>query len=141
MHSNYTLRNSFACSDQVFTWRFRSHSSLLIGREGFPAMHLGENVCVAMKVVANCIPRGWSNLQSIHVNSEDSIALPVNNSLPRNSHRYLYPWHSHRYLYPWHSHRYLYPYTHTDISTPTHTTDIPDIPNDGAASSQEGRGD
>ena len=45
-------------------------------------MHLVENVSVAMKGVSNRIPRGWSNIQSIHIKSVDSIALPVYTSLP-----------------------------------------------------------
>ena len=58
------------------------YSSVPIGRVGFPKDHLVENVCGAMKVVASQIPRGWNNIQSIHIKSVDSISLPVFNSLP-----------------------------------------------------------
>lgn len=58
------------------------YSSVPIGRVSFPAEHVVENICGAMKGVASKIPRGWSNIQSVHIKSTDSIALPVYNSLP-----------------------------------------------------------
>ena len=53
-----------------------------MGRIGFPDGHLKENICEAMKAITQHIPRGWRNIQSIHVKSVDSVALPVYNSLP-----------------------------------------------------------
>lgn len=46
------------------------------------ADHLVENICGAMKGVASRIPRGWSNIQSVHIKSTASVALPVYASLP-----------------------------------------------------------
>ena len=53
-----------------------------MGRIGFPGSHLKENVCEAMKAIVHRIPRGWRNIQSVHIKSVDSMALPVFNSLP-----------------------------------------------------------
>ncbi len=53
-----------------------------MGRVGFPASHVVENICEAMKAVVGRIPRGWTNIQSVHIKTVDSIALPVFNSLP-----------------------------------------------------------
>ena len=35
-----------------------------------------------MRVITTKIPRGWRNIQSIHLKMVDSIALPLYNSLP-----------------------------------------------------------
>lgn len=61
---------------------FSVNSSVPIGRVGFPSKDLVENICGGMKTVASRIPRGWSSIQSVHIKSTDSIALPVFTSLP-----------------------------------------------------------
>lgn len=57
-------------------------SSIPVGRVGFPASHLVENICGAAKAVASRVPRGWNNIQSVHIKSIDSLALPLFASLP-----------------------------------------------------------
>ena len=37
---------------------------------------------MAMRGVASKVPRGLSNIQSVHLKSVDSIALPIYTSLP-----------------------------------------------------------
>ena len=41
-----------------------------------------ENIISGMRVITTKIPRGWRNVQSIHLKTVDSIALPLYNSLP-----------------------------------------------------------
>ena len=41
-----------------------------------------ENITQGMRGVASKIPRGWRNIQSVHIKTVDSIALPLYNSLP-----------------------------------------------------------
>ena len=57
-------------------------SSVPVGRVGFPAAHLSENMLEAMKGVVHCVPGGWKNIQAVHIKSVSSISLPVYNSLP-----------------------------------------------------------
>ena len=61
-------------------------SSIPVGKISFPANHLQENICEAMKAIVYRIPRGWRNIQSVHIKSVDSISLPVYNSLPPQPH-------------------------------------------------------
>lgn len=53
-----------------------------IARIGFPTRHIVENIAHGMRGVASKIPRGWRNIQSVHLKTVDSIALPLYNSLP-----------------------------------------------------------
>ena len=53
-----------------------------IGRLGQPAQHIAENILAGVKAVANKVPRGFRNFQSLHLKTVDSIALPIYNSLP-----------------------------------------------------------
>ena len=57
-------------------------SAVPVGKVSLPAEGLVENVCLAMRGVIHYIPRGWKNIQSVHIKSVDSIALPIFNSLP-----------------------------------------------------------
>ena len=41
-----------------------------------------ENITEGMRGVASKIPRGWRNIQSVHLKTVDSIALPLYNALP-----------------------------------------------------------
>ena len=53
-----------------------------IARLGQPVDHIVENVMKGMAGVTTKIPRGWKNIQVIHMKTVDSISLPVYNSLP-----------------------------------------------------------
>ena len=53
-----------------------------IGRIEYPVEHIIENVMKGMMGVISKIPRGWRNIQAVHLKTVDSIALPVYNSLP-----------------------------------------------------------
>jgi len=59
-----------------------SSSTVPVGRIGFPSGSLSENVLEAMKGVVRYVPRGWKNIQAVHIKSVSSISLPVYNSLP-----------------------------------------------------------
>ena len=68
--------------NNMFFLFFFQCSAIPVGTVGFPIEGLVENVLQAMKGVIHYIPGGWKNIQSVHVKSVDSIALPVYNSLP-----------------------------------------------------------
>ena len=53
-----------------------------IGRLGQPAQHITENILAGVKAIADRVPRGFRNFQSLHLKTVDSIALPIYNSLP-----------------------------------------------------------
>ena len=57
-------------------------SSVRIGRLGQPAQHIAENIVAGVKAIADRVPRGFRNFQSLHLKTIDSIALPIYNSLP-----------------------------------------------------------
>lgn len=57
-------------------------SSIRIGRLGQPAQHIAENIIAGVKAIADRVPRGFRNFQSLHLKTIDSIALPIYNSLP-----------------------------------------------------------
>ena len=57
-------------------------SSVRIGRLGMPAHHMVENILTGVKAIANRVPQGFRNFQSLHLKTTDSIALPIYNSLP-----------------------------------------------------------
>ena len=53
-----------------------------IGRLGQPAQHIADNVLAGVRAIADRVPRGFRNFQSLHLKTIDSIALPIYNSLP-----------------------------------------------------------
>lgn len=53
-----------------------------VGRVGFPPEDLCSNITSAIMGVASHIPRGLKNIQSVHLKTPDSIALPIHSSLP-----------------------------------------------------------
>ena len=57
-------------------------SALPIGRINDPMKNIVENIVSGMKTVTTKIPRGWRNIQAVHLKTIDSIALPIYNSLP-----------------------------------------------------------
>ncbi len=57
-------------------------SSVRIGRLGQPSQHIAENILAGVKAIADRVPRGFRNFQSLHLKTIDSIALPIYNSLP-----------------------------------------------------------
>lgn len=58
------------------------YSAVLIGRINIPLSQLIENVISGLKGVVGKVPRGWANIQSVHLKTTESIALPIYNSLP-----------------------------------------------------------
>ena len=59
-----------------------THSAVPIGRINTPSQRTVANIISGMRVITTKIPRGWRNIQSIHLKTVDSIALPLYNSLP-----------------------------------------------------------
>ena len=57
-------------------------STVKIARTDFPVEKVVENCLAAVEGIVAKVPRKWKNIQSIHIKSVDSIALPIFNSLP-----------------------------------------------------------
>jgi hypothetical protein len=57
-------------------------SSVRIGRLDQPSQNIAENILAGVKAIADRVPRGFRNFQSLHLKTIDSIALPIYNSLP-----------------------------------------------------------
>lgn len=57
-------------------------SAVPVARINYPASHLVENVISGMNTIATRLHQGWRNIQTVHLKSVDSIALPLFNSLP-----------------------------------------------------------
>mmetsp|Transcript_12 Transcript_12/g.23 ORF Transcript_12/g.23 Transcript_12/m.23 type:complete len:325 (+) Transcript_12:39-1013(+) len=58
-------------------------SMVKIGRVNFDTDHLVKNIMGSIDTIASKISAGhWSNIQSIHLKTADSLALPIYNSLP-----------------------------------------------------------
>jgi ribosome biogenesis protein UTP30 len=56
-----------------------------VGHSGQTSHQIKENIMLATEALANRIHRGWSNVQSIHIKTVESIALPIYSSLPSRS--------------------------------------------------------
>lgn len=59
-----------------------SNSAVPIARINYPSTHIVENILQGMRGVINKIPRGWRNVQAVHLKTTYSISLPVYNTLP-----------------------------------------------------------
>ncbi|XP_065065734.1 ribosomal L1 domain-containing protein 1-like [Rhopilema esculentum] len=57
-------------------------SAIKVGHSGQSQEELVENIVAVVDEIAKKIPRGWSNIQCIHLKTAESIALPLYNSLP-----------------------------------------------------------
>ena len=61
---------------------FIPNSAIKIGHTGQTESEITQNIMHAASVIAKKIPRGWNNIQSLHLKTSDSVALPMYNSLP-----------------------------------------------------------
>ena len=59
-----------------------SNSNVPIGRVSYTPEQLVSNITSAIKGVGSHVPQGLRNVQSVHLKTPDSIALPIYNSLP-----------------------------------------------------------
>ncbi|KXS11654.1 ribosomal protein L1 [Gonapodya prolifera JEL478] len=58
-------------------------TSIRVGLTSQTAEELAANILTVLDtVITNYVPRKWSNVQSIHVKTSESVALPIYNSLP-----------------------------------------------------------
>ena len=62
-------------------------STVKIARADFPVDKVFENCMAAIEGIVAKVPRRWKNIQSIHIKSIDSVALPLFNSLPEAERR------------------------------------------------------
>ena len=56
--------------------------SVKVGRTDFTPTQVSENVMAAIRALVLKVPRQWRNIQSMHLKSTSSIALPIYNALP-----------------------------------------------------------
>jgi len=59
-----------------------SCSAIKVGHSGQSEEEVIENIESAMQYIAMIIPRGWQNIQSLHLKTSESVSLPLYNSLP-----------------------------------------------------------
>lgn len=57
-------------------------STVKIARTDFPLEKVFENCMAAIEGIVAKVPRRWKNIQSLHIKSVDSVALPIFNALP-----------------------------------------------------------
>ena len=57
-------------------------SAIKVGHSGQTQEQLIANVIAAVAEIAKIVPRGWSNVQSVHLKTSESVALPLYDSLP-----------------------------------------------------------
>ena len=57
-------------------------SAIKVGHAGQTQEDIIENVVAIVSYIAKIVPRGWNNIQTIHLKTAESVALPLYNSLP-----------------------------------------------------------
>jgi len=57
-------------------------SNVRVGRTDFEQGELVQNIDTVVSAMVEHIPKKWANVQSIHIKTHDSIALPIYNALP-----------------------------------------------------------
>jgi len=57
-------------------------SAVKVARTNMTTEQICENIVAAVSRVAQLIPKKWKNIQAIHIKTNDSVALPIFNSLP-----------------------------------------------------------
>ena len=57
--------------------------SVKVGRTDFTPKQVAENTMAAIRGLIQKVPRKWKNIQSMHLKSTESIALPIYNALPQ----------------------------------------------------------
>merc|ERR1712216_376566 len=60
-------------------------SAVKVGRTDFEAHEIVANVERVVSAMVENIPKKWSNVQSIHLKTHDSVALPIFNNLPNQT--------------------------------------------------------
>ena len=53
-----------------------------VGTSGMEVAKVAENAIAAIDNLVQHVPRKWSNVQSIYMKTNESVALPVYNALP-----------------------------------------------------------
>lgn len=59
-----------------------SCSAIKVGTTRHTPEEVKENIRAAVDRIAKVIPRGWNNIQALHLKTSESVALPLYNSLP-----------------------------------------------------------
>jgi ribosome biogenesis protein UTP30 len=70
------------CHSTFFFLGYGVTSSVKVGPTDFDVEMIVANIMAALKGVAEAVPKKWKNIQSIHLKTTNSIALPLYNSLP-----------------------------------------------------------
>ncbi|ORX74684.1 ribosomal protein L1, partial [Linderina pennispora] len=60
-------------------------SVVRVGSTEMTADQLAENIECAVEAIAARVPKGWKNVQSLHIKTGKSLALPIYNSLPEEA--------------------------------------------------------
>lgn len=60
-----------------------SSVAIKVGRTDFKASELAANIGKVVESMAKSIPHGWKNVQSVHIKTHDSVALPIYHANPK----------------------------------------------------------
>jgi ribosome biogenesis protein UTP30 len=77
---NRTIERKRNCTYLFLGWG--ACCSVKVGRTDFSSKQVSENVMAAIEALVQKVPRKWRNIQSMHLKSTSSIALPIYNALP-----------------------------------------------------------
>ena len=71
-----------ACGSTYLYLGMGACSAVRVGHSGMTVTQLAENIYAAATLIAEQLPKKANMIQSVHIKSAESLALPVYNSLP-----------------------------------------------------------
>jgi len=81
-YKEYSDRRKLVASHDLFLG-WGACCSVKVGRTDFTPKQVAENTMAAIRGLIQKVPRKWKNIQSMHLKSTESIALPIYNALPQ----------------------------------------------------------
>jgi len=73
-----------ACNSTYLHFGSGPCSSIRVALTNFSTTQIIENIEAVLQVINLKIPHKWKNIQSLHIKTSESIALPIYNSLPES---------------------------------------------------------
>jgi len=71
-----------AKSSTLFFINSGACSAVKIAKSSFTVEQIVQNILQSILIIVSKIPKKWNNIQSLHIKTKDSVALPIYNSLP-----------------------------------------------------------
>lgn len=66
-----------ACGSAVLCLGTGTCSVMKVGKNGMESGEIVENVVVAIKGIAEVVPKKWGGIRALHLKLSDSLALPI----------------------------------------------------------------